>query len=173
MKRVLDGGSIGGSMGTWKKPVLVLKSFGVCLHLWHVKNTALGSAFISIVRSLFGTRGLRVFTYHLRLSLKKEYVQTQRGNLKKVINQLNLFRKVKDFPQILNLRKVTHLGIRERNSRQSNGINIGVSQEDLELMLSTLKEMGRSQFAKNVVSRVNLEIRLMYTIRTKTDLIMI
>lgn len=71
-KRLLDAGSIGSILTSWKRHVHAENNFIVFLHWLNERSIVVKNAFINIVKFLFGIKDLKVFTYRLHRSLKRD-----------------------------------------------------------------------------------------------------
>lgn len=71
-KRLLDAGSIGSILTSWKRHVHAENNSIVFLHWLNERSIVVKNVFINIVKFLFGIKDLKVFTYRLHRSLKRD-----------------------------------------------------------------------------------------------------
>lgn len=71
-KRLLDAGSMGSIINTWKRLVRVVNNSTVSLHWLSVKSIVARSVSTNIAKYLFGIKDLKEFIYHQILNLRKD-----------------------------------------------------------------------------------------------------
>lgn len=148
----LHGGSIGGSMGLWKKLVHAVHSSGVLLASSSVKNIVQKFVSTSIGKFLYGTRVLREYTFHPQQSLKKVFITLLQLNLRKDINQQNQFVMGNGEGKRQSSGKAMRLGIRGRNMCRYFGTNIQNFWMVIPNTENIESEMGPNLYAKYVES---------------------
>ena len=138
---------MGGKLKAWRRNVRVVSQY-MYLNIWrNVRNIVQRSVFTSIGKFPFGTKVLKVFTFHLTLNLKRGNTHHHAPSLRRGTSRLLLLRKVKEYRQTQNSKKDRDLGMLVRSIEKSFGRNTHSLLTVTLSIVTTLFGMGLSQFA--------------------------